>query len=393
MDTDTASNARNLALELRGLLNSPKDSVRLELSQDDINSLIALLSRANSRINGHTNVSPLGLRGALSVHVPENLLGPYINIYFGLAPSTTGLNLTEISIGSIDLSGDMAVGLARNLINWVLKGNTGDEIVDAIQSVSMAGDSISVTFRPIRDLKTRLSQLGDLRDEMQLLGDPELIRQYYAKLCEIDGFYDHNLSISAMADIGPLFEFAKHQSVGGQSAAKENHAAMLALGVLLGNDRFAQLVGNIQSDATRTCRAEAVNVVFYGRRDLVQHFFISASMKLLADSELSFAIGEYKELLDTNSGGLSVSDIAGNMAGIRFAEWVTDPHSGALIAQRLIADSRSESLLFPDISGMPPKLPRKQFEAKYGNVQDPRYQAMLADINARIDRLPIYQIY
>jgi len=196
-----------------------------------------------------------------------------------------------------------------------------------------------------------------------------------------------------MAYIVPLFEFAKHQSVGGQSAAKENHAAMLALGVLLGNDRFAQLVGNIQSDATRTCRAEAVNVVFYGRRDLVQHFFISASMKLLADSELSFAIGEYKELLDTNSGGLSVSDIAGNMAGIRFAEWVTDPHSGALIAQRLIADSRSESLLFPDISGMPPKLPRKQFEAKYGNVQDPRYQAMLADINARIDRLPIYQIY
>ncbi len=391
MDTDTAVNARNLALELRGLLKSPEEEVQLSLSEDDINSLIALLSRASSRIRGHVNILSVGMRGALSIHVPENILGSYINIHFGVEPSATGLSLTEVSIGGINLSGDTVIKLARFALNTLLKENTGDEVFNSIQSVRMDQDVVTVYFRPIRDMKMRLSHLGDLRDDMQLLGDPELIRQYYAKLCEIDQFYDHNLPISAMAYIVPLFAYAQERSFDAESAVKANHAAMLALGVHLGSYRFARLVGDIQSTSSIGCRTETVNVVFHGRRDLVQHFFISSAMKLLSDSELSFAVGEYKELLDTTSGGLSVSDIAGNVAGIRFAELVTEYPSRALATQRLIVDSTDESVLFPDIDGMPPKLPRKQFEAKYGHVNDPRYQAMLADINARIDRLPIYQ--
>ena len=86
-----------------------------------------------------------------------------------------------------------------------------------------------------------------------------------------------------------------------------------------------------------------------------------------------------------------MSDIAGNLAGIRFTELVLTPSPGSLEIQQMIAQAQDESFLFPDISGMPPKLPKRKFEEKYGNVEDPRYKAMLADIHRRIDRLALYQ--
>jgi hypothetical protein len=392
MNTDTATNSKALARELRNLIKSPEEKVEFQVSEEEINSLVAFASRAIPRLNGHVSVAESGVSGTFSLHVPENFFGEYINVRFGVLPSASGLDVTYVSVGNITLPGSAPIFIVRHFTNLVFGEQTGDRVFDSVQSLAVTDGELSVTFRPIPDIKDRLKKLGDVRDEMGLLGDLDVIRRFYAKLCEIDDYYPHDIPMSAMAYVAPIFAYANQFSYDAGSAVKANQAAMLALGIYLGSDRFEVLVGDLQSQSNPKCRQGTQNVVFRNRHDMVQHFFISSTMKILSDNNISFAIGEYKELVDTTTGGLSVSDIAGNVAGIRFAELVLNPNSDTLSTQRMIADSIEEDVIFPDLSGMPPKLKREEFEKRYGDVEDPRYRAMLADIDARISRLSIYRM-
>ena len=67
-----------------------------------------------------------------------------------------------------------------------------------------------------------------------------------------------------------------------------------------------------------------------GRRDLLQQFIVSAGLRVLAENGVPMAIGEFKELLDSRSGGSGFSfvDLAADRAGLRFADYVIEHSSG-----------------------------------------------------------------
>jgi hypothetical protein len=59
------------------------------------------------------------------------------------------------------------------------------------------------------------------------------------------------------------------------------------------------------------------HIMLGGRQDLRLHFIVSLGIKVIADSGISFAAGEFKELLDALSGGsgFSFADLAADRAG------------------------------------------------------------------------------
>jgi hypothetical protein len=58
--------------------------------------------------------------------------------------------------------------------------------------------------------------------------------------------------------------------------------------------------------------------------------------------------------------------------------------------QIILAGNFSERAFFPSIKGLPEGLKKAAFEAKFGQVDSPKYNVMVAEIKRRIAALPIH---
>ena len=396
LDTSSAEHAKALAVRLRDKVLSTSTLEAFSATQDEINGLIQLAMRGVPRLAGSVSVTPLGLEGGFSLHVPENPFGDYFNVRVGLLPSNHGLELAHASIGSIHFSGATTLMLSRYFLDLVLSNKQGSMFIDAIESVAMQGGVVSVTFHPVPDLRERLSlskeRFKAVRDDLTILGDPDVVRLYYARLCEIDELHVGDLPVSTAWYMAPVFGLAKERVQGGKDAVQENRAALLALGIFLGSERIETLVGSIRTGKLADCKTNPRYVVLANRQDLRLHFIISATLKVISNSGMSHAVGEFKELLDAGRGGsgFSFADLAADMAGVKMAERLLDHAGDGWRTQTVLANTTDERVFFPFIGGLPEGLSQKQFEFEYGNLQDSRYQLMVTEIKRRLAILPLY---
>ncbi len=82
---NTESSVRAKALSKRWLaklLNqrSTGSPISISASGDDLNSLMALMARGITRLEGHIQVSPDGLAAAMTLRLPKNPVGNFINL-------------------------------------------------------------------------------------------------------------------------------------------------------------------------------------------------------------------------------------------------------------------------------------------------------------------------
>ncbi len=169
-----------------------------------------------------------------------------------------------------------------------------------------------------------------------------------------------------------------------------NRAAILALGVILGDERLAG-VAQRQIDESRLPEAEALRdrITAHGRSDWPRHFWVSAALTLLSDADRSITVGITKELMDTAPGGsgFSFADLAADAAGNAFALAATqDAASARAMQRRIMRGVRVEDYL-PDLHGLPEGLTRDQFQAEYGGLGGAGTQRVVDEINRRLATL------
>ena len=110
----------------------------------------------------------------------------------------------------------------------------------------------------------------------------------------------------------------------------------------------------------------------------------SAAMAAEGGSALSHVVGLAKELRDADGGsGFSFADLSANRAGIRFAQAL---ESGQLKPIDLANDFGCYAFL-PRMEGLPEGLPAKTFQEQFGGTDDPRFHAMLREIDSRLEFL------
>lgn len=396
LDTSSSEQAKALAIRLRDKVISTSTLEEFSATQDEINGLIRLAMRGIPRMAGRVNVTPSGLEAVFSLHVAENPFGDYFNVRVGLLPSNHGLELAHASIGSIHFSGEATLMLSRYFLDLLLSNKQGSMFINAIESVAMHGEVVSVTFHPIPDLRKRLGlsreRFKAVRDDLALLGDPHVVRLYYAQLCEIDDLHVGDLPASMAWYMASVFDLAKQRVQAGNEVVQENRAALLALGIFLGSERIEPLVGSIRTGKLADCENNPRYVMLANRQDLRLHFIISAALKVISDSGMSRAVGEFKELLDAGRGGsgFSFADLAADMAGVKLAERLLDNAGDGRRAQTVLAETTDERVFFPVIGGLPEGLSQKQFEFEYGDLKDPRYRLVVTEIEYRLALLPLY---
>jgi hypothetical protein len=228
------------------------------------------------------------------------------------------------------------------------------------------------------------------------LSDPAAVRVYYARLVELTGGARQGGKTSLSRYLAPLFQLARERSGSprdGRRAIAENRAATLALAMYFGHWRVERLIGQVRTGALAGHRPRTAGVGLAGRRDLMQHFLISATLEFAAGSGMAFAAGEFKELLDSGRGGsgFSFADLAADRAGIRFAQAAAGSGRDALKLQDLLAGGARENAFFPSLSGLPEWLNEGAFERRFGSVGSPAYLKLVEEIDRRIASRPAYR--
>lgn len=175
----------------------------------------------------------------------------------------------------------------------------------------------------------------------------------------------------------------------GTDAVHPNKAAILALGVILGEQRVAMVAKrpvNIQRIAEFDALRNRITLV--GRNDLARHFWVSAALAILSDEKRSMTVGIAKEMMDATEGGsgFSFDDLAADRAGTLLAIAATKNTANARNLQTLVGEGVVIADFFPGVEGLPSGLTREEFQSGFGGLGGKVTLRLAEEIEYRLAR-------
>lgn len=386
---DQAESVKKLMQQLSASVKNRTNKQNINISQDQLNSLVGFAQRAHGQINGQVHITPDSTNILASYQLPKNPIGQYLNIDILLLPGP-GIKVSHVKFGPIKVPGNFALSTLVYLANWYTSSDIASQFVQQVESVAMSERQIQLSVLPLAQF---LKELNDVKQGLGGSGDEKmrLRTAYYLKHLSLLDAGKSATAQSLAEYIGPVFTLAVNRSTY-ETAAKENEAAIMALAIFAGHHRFANLVGDVQPMRGKVALPRT-KPMLKSRVDLNQHFIFSAAIKILSEQGLSIAIGEFKELMDRSDDGSGYSfvDLAADIAGVEFAVAATTASSATSI-QKMLAGNTDESLFFPNITGLPEGLSKSEFSRKFTEVDSPEYLKMVQSINQKIANLPIHQV-
>lgn len=342
-------------------------------------------------VKGRVSVdrSGLSLLTTAELPLPENPFGRYLNLRATVAPSHDGLQISSLSIGALVLPTIAVRPVLSALLDHYLGQGKGEPALDSVKQVAVSGDRVTVAFRPPPDLG------DDMRAAARKaihVADPEKVQAYLQKIVELSVGLGRGGEVSLAQFMGPLFQLARNRSTG-VDPLPENRALIFALATFFGDARFDRVLGDVKPAALKAPAVDPDRVHLERRHDWVQHFTISAALYIAGGSGFANAIGEAKEIEDTDGpSGFSFTDIAADRAGVRFAQRAAGSVESARLLQRILAkDAIRESDFFPKVGDLPEGLTQSQFTERYADVGSPAYASMIDLIDLRIAAIPLYR--
>lgn len=386
-------NSQQLLNNLNQSMRDPGQQLVIQTNADELNAAFTIASRSLPGFQGKTQINDSGLTILMTMPLQLFSWHWYVNAHLQIEPSVGPLQLRKVQIGSLTLPGGMALGLLGWVADQVWGPGQGAELLAKVRSVTVQQDAVKVELNKSADFSFSALKHSGLNLYKQWFRDEdqkELIEHYYGLALQ-----HSQQSVASQSLINYLQlllrEANKRSEAKPELAVRENQAVILALAQLLGGRNLQLLVNEVKANP----QGKTPRVTLARRPDLQQHFIYSATLHVLGSQRLSSAVGEAKELLDSLKGGSGFSfvDLLADRAGIRFARLaVATPESARALQQFFSTAERTEPELFPSKSRLPEGLPQEMFEQQYQSIDSAVYQQMVAEIDRRLNALPLYQL-
>lgn len=383
---DGAESVNELIAQLQSAFSKRDESHVINLSEDQIESLVGVLQRAVSHFSGQVNVTEYG--GMITFTFSPTSMNVYINVSVLVLPSDT-LLIDYIQVGNLSLPGRWVLAVAEKGINYWTDSKVATLALTRVKKVDMRAGEVSMYIAPLEEF---LAELDTIKDSMDTDDELETLSAYYLR-------YIAGRDITLSKYPVPLIEYlregmarAREQSNTGEEAALHNKAVIFALAALVGHHRVGRLVGDIQPHPNKALKPKAPSILLE-RNDLARHFIISAALELLSEDGMSLAIGEFKELMDRGAGGSGFSfvDLGADMAGAEFARVASHPHY-AQQTQNDIARIHDDFDIVPDIITLPEGLSKQEFTRRYSQVDSESYLEEVNNIKRLLSQVPLYSL-
>lgn len=400
IDANFAAENKKILQRLARTIRSNEQQVLLRVSQHEIDGLNALSHRAIPKLT--SNIVLIEGQGffRFALELPLPTLIRFLNIEVIVNASKTGLSLDTAYIGSIPVPGSWLITIIELLSNSYIEKEFGTSLLKLITQVDISPAYLQVKVQIPENLqnnnRSAKTSLFALRDQLALFGNVDDIRFYHHALLNFIARNENKRSLAPY--IAHLFSVAKQRSKStGRQAVLENKAALTALALYFGSDRFELLIGDVSNYSAKQAsqRHKLQNsVTLRNRVDIQKHFIYSIALQLFGSSDASDAIGELKEFLDSNQGGsgFSFADLMADRAGTRLAMISTQSDNSALLAQQRLAHTSSESDIIPTLAKLPEGISQQAFKKQYQDIHSKNYIAMLNHIDDQLMQIPLYRI-
>lgn len=370
-------------------LTGARGGESMTLSDTDLNSMLATGLRPFKGIRGQASVSGDQVLIQLSADLSRLQGGRWLNLTLTIPRSDQGLELSAIRLGVYDLPAWIVLPSLAYALDLALGDELGHATIGAINKVDIEDNKVVLGIGLDPDQRRVLVERAHTAARTAAgLSQPEHVRVYVQAIAEaIAGG-----QLSGTGSLVPVLDHAlglASRRAPQTNQADEVKAALFALAIACGHPRFQEIIGNVPASGA-AAGTSCNKVTLLGRRDLAQHFTISAGLQAAADTGLAFAVGELKELLDSNSGGsgFSFDDLAADRAGIAFARAVLDADEARLA--RMLDQLGDERVIMPSIGHLPSGMSELEFRRQFSDVDSGAYQAILDEIDRDISGLPLY---
>lgn len=343
----------------------------------------------HEKYSGSMLLKPNSAKGCLTVTLPKSPFGTYLNISTGFSTQSKAVALDSVHIGALKLPKWLIEKMGHYCHEYLLRRQDYRELIEGIgyvKNVEVDENELLLAYQWEPEVVDRLQVHGS----GLLLPDQERERliAYYCELRTIASTVNKRL-ISLVEILQPLAEFALERSKVNDPIG-ENRALITVMALHLMRKNLFNIVGSNGVEDIRPARR--LRLTLLGRRDLAQHFIISAAIAASANSNTASVIGLFKEIDDSRGGsGFSFADLAADRAGVKWAEVATSIPSQAKLLLQQMKESLTENDLMPPIENLPEGIMEHEFKKEYGDIESEMFQLVDKEIEDRISSCRLYQ--
>ncbi len=374
-------------------------NIEIELSSDDLKSILKAASHLTPRLNVESELSNYGAVVFGTLDISYFFDSTYVNFSCLFIPNQNS-SLDSCKVGRITLPGSLVEFIASVTINTVFDDSVSDVLKQLLRSFEIQRDTVYISAIKEdslkNDLKSGLSRLSSFvksfRVDYSNALDSEVINSYLLYMKHAESINNQKeLSLSDVFNVA--FQYAKERSQK-SNAMKENEYALVSVAIAFANHRFAEVYGvDTLSVGESLASLPRHAVSLNGRNDLALHFLYSAIIERVGNEALSNNIGELKELFDANKGGsgFDVSDLAADIAGAKFSKFISSSQKNAIHSQELLTASDFEDTFFPNVNRYSRSIKWDDFEKYIGTTQSEQYSATIEQLQQEVLALALYQ--
>jgi len=366
-----------------GSKTKPDEIGIIELTEADLNLAGNYLLNRYRKSAADLDLKNDELRFKVTMTLPENRLGKYLNISFRLG-NVTGNDLpviTKFKAGKLLLPARWAALVIDTLIQHSSLNEYFILATRPLKAVKIDAEKLTITYYPNKDT------LIQARNFLTHTGDNSALNIYQQKLADIVAKHNPKWRLSLADLLRPLFELAYQRSTL-ETAIDENRVVISAINDYVNQQETQKLLAMPESAPSA---GQQYAAFLYKRIDLAQHFIGSAALTASVNKQAAQLAGEEKELSDAQGGsGFSFIDLAADKAGTRFGEMATSSPENARKMQKAMSGIKDYSDFMPDPRDLPEHMNEADFKRRFESVNSPVYQEISKQIDVRIAATPIY---
>ena len=380
---DDIARAKKILYE--GAKTKPDEISTIELTEADLNLAANYLLNRYRKSAVNIEIKNDVLRFTVTMTLPKNRLGHYLNISFRLGNDDHSdlPSLTKFKAGELLLPAKFAAFVIDNIIRHTSLNDYFILATRPIKTITIDPEKITISYYSSMDTFIQA------RNFLKQSSDNPTIDIYQQKLDEIITQHDPAWRLSLAELLKPLFALALQRSTL-ENAIEENKIAIIAVNNYVNRKETKKF---LSFPAAKLTTEKRYPTFLYKRTDLAQHFIGSAAITASVNGQVAKVVGEEKELSDAQGGsGFSFIDLAADKAGTRFGELATSSPENARKLQKAMSAIKDYSDFMPDPTDLPEHMNEAEFKQRYQSVDSDVYQALSKQIDARIAATPIYKL-
>ncbi len=346
------------------------------------------------RVFTHVSLAANVVEAQLTVHFSDNphlkIFGRFLNLSMVLTGKGPRPTLQTLTIGKLKLPGVFVNPVLTALHRVLANAGAYQGLVRqtrALQDMSIEPGRITIVYEWDPEAMGRIQTGG--KSLLLSKDHQERLVLYHNALADMLKPHQ-NRKLSLTHVLRTMFALAENQSAAGSRPDQENMALVQVLALYSVRIGIKDFVG---LDLQRRIKPRVpVTLTIDGRRDLAQHYLVSAGIAVSAGSRLSSFVGLAKEVDDADRGsGFSFADLAADKAGVKTGTLAVASSEQAARLQKRMKSVLTESDFMPDITHLPEGIREMEFRRRYTDLDSETYALVSEEIDRRISACPVYQ--